>query len=102
MKTDKENWDEAVEREAQLNSDKELDLAGFRTRQEHRICAFKAGVAFATANILHEPRVKSLNNAARHVQGQLLRIYGSEISGMPKEFYDVLESALQKLEKGAV
>ncbi len=67
MKTDKENWEDLVHKGAVLQTDRysgyvelsSVDIESLELRK------FKAGVAFAQANLKHEPSVKELISALK-------------------------------------
>jgi len=84
--------EQAILETAQLNSDKELDLAGFRTRQEHRICAFKAGAQFIldNLNLLSPSDVAKIPSVAEVLI--ILQYTKNNFSMMPKEAQRIIDA----------
>ncbi len=66
MKTDKENWEEMIEKEAE----KHIACCGVRSCNDD----FKAGVAFAQANLKHIPEVMKIIELARQIEGYAIHL----------------------------
>ncbi len=102
MKTDKENWDELVEREAKrLYSEDRENKTDNGLMALTSLWKFKAGVAFARTNVNKIPEVKELVEAAqlaksRSLDWDMMSSEDSlrELQNMRGKLFD----ALQKLE----